>query len=101
MKIHELKSWPEFFEPVYSGVKAFELRKNDRGFALGDYILLKEWEPGPQGGIGKYTGREIMRRITFILDGIGVGPMQGVIMPYWGLDRGYCILSLAPVDHIA
>jgi Domain of unknown function (DUF3850) len=34
MKAHEVKSWPEFFELVYNGTKTFELRKNDRGYAV-------------------------------------------------------------------
>jgi hypothetical protein len=100
-----LKSWPEFFEPVYTGRKNFDLRKNDRQFAVGDVIRLREWRPNlamnahaqlvPMGnGDGTYTGRECRRRITFILEGVGVGPMQGVIKPYWGLDRGYAILGL-------
>jgi hypothetical protein len=43
--VHELKSWPEFFEPVYTGRKNFDLRKNDRQFAVGDVIRLREWRP--------------------------------------------------------
>jgi hypothetical protein len=45
-------------------------------------------------GDGTYTGRECRRRITFILEGVGIGREQGVIKPYWGLDRGYAILGL-------
>jgi hypothetical protein len=107
--VHELKSWPEFFEPVYTGRKNFELRKNDRHFQVGDVIRLREWRPVSEltrvpyiegdatyghDHDGDYTGRECRRRITYILEGIGVGAMQGVIKPYWGLDRGYAILGL-------
>jgi hypothetical protein len=92
---HELKSWPEFFNPVFTGIKNFELRKNDRNFVVGDVIVLREWQPakGFEDG-GVYTGRECRRRISYILEGLGVGAMQGVIKPYWGLDRGYVILGL-------
>jgi hypothetical protein len=95
--VHELKSWPEFFEPVYTGRKNFELRKNDRHFQVGDVIRLREWRPTESHDWltkGEYTGRECNRRISYILEGIGVGAMQGVIKPYWGLDRGYAILGL-------
>lgn len=41
-KEHALKILPEYFEDVVIGKKTFELRKNDRGFALGDrYINFK------------------------------------------------------------
>lgn len=84
---HDLKSWPEFFAPILSGEKSFELRKNDRKFAVGDRIRLQEYEPDTK----TYTGRECWRDVVYILDGLG---HQGVIAPYEGLLRGYCILGL-------
>jgi hypothetical protein len=57
-KIHDLKSWPEFFGPVLEGRKTFELRKNDRNFMVGDILWLREWEPRT----AKYSGREIRKR---------------------------------------
>ena len=32
---HQLKSWPEFFEPVLRGEKTAELRLNDRNYHVG------------------------------------------------------------------
>jgi len=83
---HVLKSWPEYFSPVLAGYKNFELRKNDRRFKVGDILCLKEWEPNT----AKYSGREVTKRITFILEGIG----PGAVTPLHGLSRGYAILSL-------
>lgn len=83
---HQLKSWPEFFAPILKGEKNFELRKNDRNFAVGDMLQLYEWEPST----GKRTGRELTKVVTYRLDGIG----PGGIPPLHGLSRGYCILSL-------
>ena len=40
MKTHELKILPEYFKAVEDGTKTFELRKNDRGFKLGDLLQL-------------------------------------------------------------
>ena len=45
--IHELKTWPEAWAAVRDGRKRFELRRDDRGFAVGDVLLLKLWRPAP------------------------------------------------------
>ena len=83
---HELKSWPDYFEPIFNGNKTFDIRKNDRAFKVGDYVLLREWNDQTSG----YTGREIRKRISYILHGVG----PGAILPMIGLLRGYVILSL-------
>ena len=44
--VHELKILPEYFEAVDSLHKQFELRKNDRDYKVGDFLLLKEFEEG-------------------------------------------------------
>ena len=38
--IHELKTWPQFWPALCDGSKTFELRKNDRGFEVGDILIL-------------------------------------------------------------
>jgi ASC-1-like (ASCH) protein len=53
MSVHELKSWPEFFEAVQSGTKKYEVRTDDRGYARGDRLLLHEWDPKDK----EFTGR--------------------------------------------
>lgn len=58
---HELKILPEFFEAVIKGEKRFEIRKDDRAYKIGDFLLLKE-----TSGHG-YTGREVKVRVTYIL----------------------------------
>lgn len=61
---HELKIQPEYFNAVLMGTKTFEIRKNDRGYKVGDMLILKEWVPDTQ----KYTGKELARRVTYITD---------------------------------
>ena len=64
MKIHELKTWPKYFIPVWNGHKTFEVRKNDRDFQVGDLLILREWDPETQD----YTGWTLKCRVTYILD---------------------------------
>jgi hypothetical protein len=90
MTTHDLKSWPDFFEPLFNGARTFDLRLNDRDYQVGDLLHLREWDDCTQ----QYTGRECFRRITYVLDGIG----WGSITPCKGLQRGYAILSLVTSD---
>lgn len=78
-KLHALKLLPVYFEPVKDKVKTFEIRKNDRGFEIGDILHLKEYDAINQ----EYTGRGCYRTIKYILNG-----------PGYGLEEGYCILSI-------
>lgn len=60
--IHNLKISPKYFDAVESGIKPFEVRKNDRLFAVGDALSLNEWDGE------KLTGRHTFKYITYILD---------------------------------
>lgn len=62
--IHELKTWPEYYEAVRSGKKNFEVRKNDRDFKVGDRLSLQEYDPINK----RYTGRSIGFTVKYILD---------------------------------
>jgi len=83
---HDLKIWPEFFDAVASGAKPFDLRKNDRNYHVGDTLLLREWDPNTK----EYTGRQMRRLVTYVLQGVGVGG----IPPLKGLHHGHVILGL-------
>lgn len=62
---HNLKTWPVHFDAVRLGIKPFEVRLNDRGFAVDDILRLQEWDPEKK----RYTGREVQRRVSFMLVG--------------------------------
>lgn len=85
MKIHDLKIWPDFFERVDSGEKTFDLRKDDRGFAVGDILRLREWAPAGHF----YTGREINKQIGYILK----HSRDAGCAATFGLREGYVILA--------
>ena len=65
MSVHELRTWPIYFQPVLDGQKTFEKRIWDRDYKVGDTLVLKEWDPKTQ----EYTGRELDAVVTYILDG--------------------------------
>ena len=64
--VHELKTWPAYYNKVITGKKKFEIRELDRPFKIGDDLLLREWNPISKQ-YGEYTGRRVRARITNIL----------------------------------
>jgi len=87
-RVHELKIWPDFFAQVISGVKPFEVRRNDREFKTGDVLKLCEWDPDKKS----HTGRFCFRRVTCILDDLALDAKDpGVI------KEGYVVLGLGRV----
>jgi hypothetical protein len=81
-RVHELKTWPPFFQAIVDGEKSFELRKDDRGFEVGDILVLKEFDP--HKGCGEYTWRDTTRVVIYKLAG---GQFSGI-------EKDYCILGL-------
>lgn len=78
-RTYELKTLKPFFAHVLEGDKTFEIRKDDWGYRYGDILLLKEWD-GRQ-----FTGRELRRRITYVLSGLG-------------LAQGHVCMGLGPLN---
>lgn len=66
---HELKIWPEYYDAVQDGSKPFEIRIDDRGFAVGDILWFREFDP--KLVVPSYTGREMrwMHTISYIVKG--------------------------------
>ena len=79
MKEHHLKTWSGHFEAVIQGVKTFEVRKDDRGFRVGDILILKEYDPQTE----QYTGREARQLVIYIMSG-----------GQFGIQFGYCVMGI-------
>ena len=80
-RVHTLKSWPQWYERIRNGDLTSNVRKFDRDFRRGDWILFQEYDP-MAGGLGKYTGLFTAAQITDVLTGQG------------GIADGYCVLSI-------
>lgn len=81
MTEHDLKCHPPYFEAVLRGDKPFELRRDDRGYAVGDVLRLREWLPDmyvdalddgstrEEAAEFAYSGRECRAAVTYALRG--------------------------------
>ena len=80
--VHFLKTHPHPFNAIWTGLKLFEWRKNDRGYKVGDHLVLQEYNPDTQA----YTGYEIECEVIYLLE--------------WGfgIPEGYCIMSINVLD---
>ncbi len=84
MSVHELKTWPSFFNDLVRGYKTFEIRRNDREFHHGDALLLREWDPTKK----IYTGRKLTFGIEYISD------LELVGIP------GFVAMSIRPIPMV-
>ena len=84
---HELKIDPDVFNDVVAGVKSFEIRKDDRGFNVGDILhLMKTKHTGAEMASGaplEYSGYVYDVGVKHILKG-----------PAYGLKDGWVIMSI-------
>lgn len=81
-KTHNLKTWPVYFAALHDGTKTFELRRDDRGYEVGDTLRLREWDVDTE-----YSGEEVTRTVTYILRNMDSVP------------TGFCIMALAPIGQ--
>ena len=78
--VHELKVYPWYFRDVKSKLKSFEIRKNDRFYQVGDYLLLREHRDDTG-----YTGDEVLAKVLYVHEGEF-------------LEKGYCVMSIKLID---
>lgn len=82
--IHQLKLQASFFEEKIKGLKPWELRLNDRGFKVGDYI--GENEVIDKDGEWVETGRFVIEKIVNIVTADECP----------GIQKGWVVLTTVP-----
>ncbi|QSO51317.1 DUF3850 domain-containing protein [Alicyclobacillus curvatus] len=63
--VYIVKVTPDNFESVRAGNKTVEMRKDDKGYRIGDKLILTEYNTGTE----TYTGRACVVTVTHILRG--------------------------------
>ena len=81
--IHDLKIEPKWFGDVLSGRKKFEVRLNDREFAVGDVLHLMEYHKEDNS-----FGMDDMFNVIYVFDNNEF------------LKDGYVILGIEPVNEL-
>jgi hypothetical protein len=79
MTTYSLKTLLIEFEPVWNGLKFYEIRDNDYDYCIGDTLILCEWDPKTEF----YTGREIVAIVSHMT----------TTHNYWGLPSSICVMS--------
>lgn len=83
--VHNLKTWPEPFAAVRRGAKLFKWRlEDDRRFAVGDLLHLREYDPEAKAE----TGAVFEVWVTYIARG-----------PAFGIPVDACIMSIQPMGY--
>lgn len=77
-KVHDVKSVSPYYEDVVRGGKSFDVRQNDRDYAVGDALVMRHWNKE------RYTGRYTHALITYMIEG----------PPY--LPDGLAVLGIEP-----
>jgi hypothetical protein len=79
-KLHQLKTWLEYYPDIDNHTKNFELRKNDRNFQVHDFVKLYPVDRREN----KIGNRFIIAKITYLLSD----------SEKFGLENGHVILAL-------
>lgn len=81
--LHELKTIEPYFSMVLKEEKTFEVRKNDRNFKEGDYIILRHYDAEKK----IYSGWFVACQVTYVLYNCP------------GLDSDYVAMGIELLAH--
>lgn len=84
VRVHELKTWPEYLDALIDGSKTFEVRKNDRDYRVGDRLHLLGWNPSAKA----YNGREHTLDVTYVMQG-----------PAFGVAADHVVMGVKPFKN--
>jgi Domain of unknown function (DUF3850) len=84
MTIHQVKSWSHLFDAIVSGAKAYDLRKNDRNYQIGDELVLARYD----NIAGRFTGDVCKRTVSYITSSTTPCAVSSAVLP-----NEYCILG--------
>lgn len=85
---HILKTLVQYLDAVGFRQKAFEVRRDDRDFQVGDWVMLRQWDDQ----VGAFGARWIICKITYVL--------RGAEAVRFGVQEGYCVLGIRlPANH--
>ncbi len=91
-RVHELKTWPVYFDAIVSGEKTFEVRRDDRGFQKGDIVELQRTTPGDLHRVDYTLQGKVKALIRFEIGWILTGGQLGI-------EPGYVVFSLRPFEE--
>jgi hypothetical protein len=77
--VHVIKTWDECMMDIATHKKTFEVRKNDRGYDVGDILLMQGFDKEKK----KYTSKSLEAEVTYILHG-----------GQFGIQEGYCVMGI-------
>lgn len=82
--IHHVKCHPHSFSQTRERKKDFEVRLDDRGYAVGDVLVMHEWDPerAKVREAEGYTGPEVR------------GTIACIVANFAGLAPGYVVLGV-------
>lgn len=65
-RTHSLTAWPDHFASLLyeKNKRTFEIRKNDVGYKVGDWLWIREWDPN----VEDYTGNSITVCVCYMTD---------------------------------
>ena len=84
MTFHQVKSWSHLYDAIVSGVKPYDLRKNDRDYRIGDTLRLSRYDNIG----GRFTGEYCDRKVSYITNNITPYAVSSAVLP-----NEYCILG--------
>lgn len=87
MNVHQLKIDYAFWDDLVAERKTAELRKDDRGYQVGDIMMIKPVVLDSE--YFEFEGECQARVITHIVQG-----------GQYGIEAGYCMLSMAKPEHV-